>query len=129
MVHDDNGSGGGNGAAPSGPTVTVLGRPVPGARLLRHEGTLDEAGGRALRRLAAVVLTEAPPLVLVDLSAVDAVTVHGVAALVRVAESAGEADIGLAVVLGDRLRAALVESDVLDLFELYGTVDEALAAF
>lgn len=118
----------GDSGAASEPTVTVLDGPVPGARLLRQKGTLDETTGRALQRLAAVVLSETPPLVLVDLSAVDAVTVHGVAALVRIAESAGEADIGLAVVMGDGPRAAFVESDVLDLFELYETVDEALQA-
>lgn len=118
----------GDSGAASEPTVTVLDGHVPGARLLRQKGTLDEAAGRALQRLAAVVLTESPPLVLVDLSAVDAVTVHGVAALVRVAESAGEADIGLAVVMGNGPRTAFVESDVLDLFELYETVDEALQA-
>lgn len=125
VVHDDSVPGGG---AASEPTLTVLGGPVPGVRLLRHEGTLDEDAGRALQRLAAVVLTETPPLIVVDLSGVDTVTAPGVAALVRVAESAGEADIGLAVVMGDWPRAVFVESDVLDLFELYETVDEALEA-
>ena len=119
------GAGGGSGAAPE-PTVTVLDGPHPGARLLRQTGMLDEAAGRALQRLAAVVLAEAPPFVLVDLSEIDAVTADGVAALVHIAETAGEADIGLAVVTGDGPRAAFVEGGVHDLFELYETVDEAL---
>jgi hypothetical protein len=65
---------------------------------------------------------------MVDLSAVGTVTADGVAALVVVAETAGEADIGLEVVAGDRMRATLGENDVHDLFELYETVDEALEA-
>ena len=123
-----DGTGGGSGAVPE-PTVTVLvDGPGPGARLLRPTGMLDEAAGRALQRVAAVVLAGAPRFVLVDLSEVDAVTADGVAALVHVAETAGEADIGLAVVTGDGPRAAFVEGGVHDLFELYETVDEALEA-
>ena len=117
----------GNGAA-SEPMVTVLDGPLPGARLLRLAGALDEASGQALQRVAADVLACVPPFVVVDLSVVDAVTTEGVAALVVVAEKAGETDIGLAVVAGDRMRAALAENDVHDLFELYETVDEALEA-
>jgi anti-anti-sigma regulatory factor len=114
--------------AGSEPTVAVLDERIPGARLLRQTGTLDEAAGRALQRLAAVVLAEAPPLVLVDLSQIDAVTADGVAALVHIAETAGLADIGLAVVTRDGSRAAFVECGVHDLFEQYETVDEALDA-
>jgi anti-anti-sigma regulatory factor len=121
------GSGGGSSAA-SEPTVTVLDGPRSGARLLRPTGMLDEATGRALQRLAAAVLAEAPPFVLVDLSEIDAVTADGVAALVHIAEIAGEADIGLAVVTADGQRAAFAEGGVHDLFELYETVDEALEA-
>jgi anti-sigma B factor antagonist len=117
----------GNGAA-SEPMVTVLGRPLPGVRLLRLAGALDEASGQELQRVAADVLACVPPFVLVDLSVVDAVTTEGVAALVVVAEKAGETDIGLAVVAGDGPRAAFVESGVEDLFELYATVDQALEA-
>lgn len=120
-----DGTGGG---AASEPTVTVLDGPSAGARLLRQKGMLDEAAGRALQRLAAVVLAGTPPFVLVDLSEIDAVTADGVAALVHIAETAGEADIGLAVVTGDGPRAAFVEGGVHDLFELYETVDEALEA-
>jgi anti-anti-sigma regulatory factor len=122
-----DGAGCGSGGTPE-PTVTVLDGPAPGARLLRATGVLREAAGRALHRVAADVLAGAPPFVLVDLSAVHTVTPDGVAALVVVAETAGEADIGLVVVAGDRMRAALAENDVHDLFELYETVDEALKA-
>jgi len=122
-----DGAGGGSAAAPE-PAVTVLGGPAPGARLLRPTNALDDTAGRALQRVAADVLACAAPFVVVDLSAVDTVTADGVAALVVVAETAGEADIGLAVVAGDRMRAALAENDVHDLFELYETVDEALEA-
>jgi len=122
-----DGARGGSGAAPE-PAVTVLDAPSPGARLLRAAGALDEAAGRALQRVAADILAGAPPFVLVDLSAIDTVTADGVAALVAVAETAGEADIGLAVVARDGLRAALAGNDVHDLFELYETVDEALEA-
>jgi anti-anti-sigma regulatory factor len=108
--------------------VTVLGGPSPGARLLRPTNALDDTAGRALQRVAADVLACAAPVVVVDLSAIDTVTADGVAALIVVAETAGEADIGLAVVAGDRMRAALAENDVHDLFELYETVDEALEA-
>ncbi len=121
-----DGAGGGS-AAPE-PAVTVLGGPAPGARLLRPTNALDDTAGRALQRVAADVLACAAPFVVVDLSAVDTVTADGVAALIVVAETAGEADIGLAVVAGDRMRAALAENDVHDLFELYETVDEALEA-
>lgn len=117
---------GAGGGAASEPTVTVLDGHRSRARLLRQAGMLDEAGGRALQRLAAVVLAGAPPFVLVDLSEIDAVTTDGVAALVDIAETAGEADIGLAVVTGDGPRAAFVEGGVHDLFEQYETVDEAL---
>ena|SRR5690349_10343363 len=122
-----DGARGGSGAAPE-PAVTMLDAPLPGARLLRAAGALDEAAGRALQRVAADILADAPPFVLVDLSAIDTVTADGVAALVAVAETAGEADIGLGVVAGDRMRAALAENDVHELFELYETVDEALEA-
>jgi anti-anti-sigma regulatory factor len=108
--------------------VTVLDGPSPRARLLRPTNALNDTVGRALQRVAAEVLACAPRFVLVDLSAVDTVTADGVAALVVVAETAGEADIGLAVVAGDRMRDALAENDVHDLFELYETVDEALEA-
>ena len=116
------------GGAAREPAVTVLDGRCPGARLLRPTDALDDSAGRALQRVAADVLACAPPFVLVDLSAVDTVTADGVAALVVVAETAGEADIGLAVVAGNRMRAALAENDVHDLFELYETVDEALEA-
>jgi anti-anti-sigma regulatory factor len=89
-------------------------------------GVLDQAVGQALQRVAAEALAGVPPFVLLDLSAVDTVTADGVAALVGIAEEAGEADIGLGVVAGDGPRAAFVERGVLDLFELYVTVDEAL---
>ena len=117
-----------DGSAASEPAVRVLDGPSPGALLLRPTNALDDAAGRALQRVAAEVLASAPPFVLVDLSAVDTVTADGVAALVVVAETAGEADIGLAVVAGDRMRNALAENDVHDLFELYETVDEASEA-
>ena len=122
-----DGPGGGTAATPE-PAVTVLDGPSPGARLLRPTDALDDAAGRALQRVAADVIACAPALILVDLSAVGTVTADGVAALVVVAETAGEADIGLAVVARDRMRAALAENDVHDLFELYETVDEALEA-
>jgi len=122
-----DGTGGGSGAA-SDPTVTVLDGPSPGVRLLRPTKALDDTAGQALQRVAVDVLASTPPFVLVDLSAVDTVTADGVAALVAVAETAGEADIGLAVVAGDRMRAALAENDVHDLFDLYKTMDEALEA-
>jgi anti-anti-sigma regulatory factor len=118
---------GGGGAAPE-PAVTVLDGPSPGARLLRPAHALDDTAGRALRRAAVDVLASTPAFVLVDLSAVDTVTADGVAALVVVAETAGEADIGLAVVAGDTMRAALTENDVHELFDVYETVDEALEA-
>jgi anti-anti-sigma regulatory factor len=120
-----DGSGGG---AASEPTVTVLDGVRPGARLLRPTGALGETGGRVLQRVAAAVLAGAPPFVVLDLSEVDAVTVDGVAALVHIAETAGEADIGLAVVTGEAPRAAFVEGGVHDLFDLYETVAEALKA-
>jgi anti-anti-sigma regulatory factor len=122
-----DGAEGGGAAAPE-PAVTVLDGPRPGVRLLRPTDALDDMAGRALQRVAVDVLASTPPFVLVDLSAVDTVTANGVAALVVVAETAGEADIGLAVVAGDRTRAALAENDVHDLFELYKSVDEALGA-
>lgn len=117
-----------DGSVASEPAVRVLDGPSPGALLLRPTNALDDATGRALQRVAADVLASAPPFVLVDLSAVDTVTTDGVAALVVVAETAGEADIGLAVVAGDRMRNAFAENDVHDLFELYETVDEASEA-
>jgi hypothetical protein len=124
-MHD--GAGGGGAAAPE-PAVTVLDGPLPGVRQLRPTHALDDTAGRALQRVAVDVLACTPRFVLVDLSAVHTVTADGVAALVVVAETAGEADIGLAVVAGDRMRAALAENDVHDLFELYESVGEALEA-
>src|SRR6187401_1960606 len=118
-----DGAGGGSAAAAPEPAVTVLDGPVPGVRLLRPTDALDDTTGRVLQRVAVDVLASAPPFVLVDLSAVDTVTADGVAALVVVAETAGEADIGLVVVARDRMRAALADNDVHDLFELYETVD------
>jgi anti-anti-sigma regulatory factor len=122
-----DGAEGGSAAAPE-PAVTVLDGRWPGVRLLRQTEALDDTAGRVLQRVAADVLACAPPFVLVDLSAVHTVTADGVAALVVVAETAGEVDIGLVVVAGNRMRAALAENDVHDLFELYETVDEALEA-
>jgi anti-anti-sigma regulatory factor len=120
--------GAGDGGAAPEPAVTVLDGRRPGVRLLRPTTALDDTVGQALQRVAVDVLAATPPFVLVDLSAVDTVTADGVAALVVVAETAGEADVGLAVVAGDRMRAALAQNDVHDLFELYETVDEALEA-
>lgn len=118
----------GDGIADPEAVVTVVDGPLPGARLLCPTGPLDDTAGRALLRVAADVLAAVPPFVLVDLSAVDTATADGIAALVVVAETAGETDIGLAVVAGDRVRDALAENDVHDLFELYETVDEAFQA-
>ena len=87
-------AGGGSAAVPE-PAVTVLGGPSPGARLLRPTTALDDTAGRALQRVAADTLAFTAPLVLIDVFAVDTVTADGVAALVVVAETAGEADIGL----------------------------------
>jgi anti-sigma B factor antagonist len=122
-----DGAADGDGAA-SEPVVSVLDGPLPGALLLRLAGVLDEAAGQALQRVAADLLACVPPFVLIDLSAVDAVTTEGVAALVVIAEEAGETDVGLAVVAGDGPRTAFVESGVEDLFELYATLDQALEA-
>jgi anti-sigma B factor antagonist len=96
----------------------------PGTWILHVTGDVNRTTARGLQLAADELLSSTPRFILVDLSRVGAMTTHGVRALVQVAESAGEADIGLGLVAGSTVRAAFVAEQVDELFELYDTLGE-----
>jgi hypothetical protein len=71
-----------------------------------------------------------PRAIIVDLSQVRAVRIEGLTVLVGLAVRAGEADLGLCLVDGERrlLVRRLEEAGLPDLFAVYATVDDALAS-
>lgn len=117
-----------SGGEPTEPMFEIVHEPRSGTRILRLTGDLDETAASKLRLLAGEFLSSAPRLVLVDLSTVTTMTTAGVEALVHIAESAGEDDIGLGLVTRVQVRAALVAEQVDELFELYDSLDDALDA-
>jgi anti-anti-sigma regulatory factor len=91
----------------------------------------DPHGGtaRTLERAALALLGSAPRFVVLDLSELVMLGRAGVAALVRVAERAGESDVGLCLVIaGEGVQQDLVAADALDLFEIHPSLDAAVRA-
>jgi anti-anti-sigma regulatory factor len=101
-----------------------------GLRLLGVDGELDQRVAARLERLVEEQLASAPRLLVLDLSGLISLQPEGVQALVRVAFRAGEQNIGLCVVIPDdgRIEAALRDAGSLELFELHGSIDSALAS-
>jgi anti-anti-sigma factor len=99
-------------------------------RVVRVEGRLDGASAAAFEDRLVAQLAQHPCALVLDLSRARALGGEGVRSLVRIAASAGEADIGLVLagrnrVIGDALAAA----EVIELFEMHTDVDVALATF
>lgn len=91
----------------------------------------DPHGGtaRSLERAAFALLGSAPRSLVLDLSELVMLGRAGVAALVRVAERAGESDVGLCLVIaGEGVWQDLAASDALDLFEIHAGLDSAIRA-
>jgi anti-anti-sigma regulatory factor len=109
------------------PTVEQLATAVP---LIRVAGELTGKVTASLRRTANALLARSPRLVIVDLRFITALPPDGVAALVDIAYTAGDADIGLCLVAapnGDRpLAAALRGAGVSELFDVYSDPAAAL---
>jgi anti-anti-sigma regulatory factor len=101
---------------PPGHVVVVR---VAGDLVAQAAPTIPRAVGDELRR--------SPGQLVVDLSLVTRVDREGVDALALCAQLAGESDISfcLAVVDGGPVLGALEEAELTELFEVFGSVDEA----
>jgi len=88
--------------------------------------------GNAPRLDAAVdeQLVAGPRAIIVDLSEVRMLGPEGLSVLVRLAVRAGEADLGLCLVEGERCLVVrrLEEAGLAERFEVYVTVDDAVAS-
>jgi anti-anti-sigma regulatory factor len=98
-------------------------------RVRAAAGTLGSFAVAELGSAIDAALARRPWGVVVDLRPLDAVTPAGLTMLMRVADAAGELDIGLSVVCPAVVRSALAELDLTGLFELHCDLDAALAAF
>jgi anti-anti-sigma regulatory factor len=96
----------------------------PGVPLLQAQGDLMPTTAATLLGRLDSEFAEDPWALVLDLSAVSALHSAVVPALVDVATRAGDADIGLyLLVSGDVVPSALEAAGVLDLFELHSDLD------
>jgi anti-sigma B factor antagonist len=91
-------------------------------------GDLSGDAAQVLKRTIADELARSPALLVVDLSGVARVDADGVDALASSAATAGESDIsfGLVAPRGSPIRDALAAAVLLELFEIFWSVDEAV---
>jgi hypothetical protein len=98
-----------------------------GARLVRLLGDFDECDGTELLALVDEQRALGLDLLVLDLTELATFGPGAVRTVVRIAMDLGPVDIGLCLVASDGLvESALDDAGVLSLFELHGSVDEAL---
>jgi hypothetical protein len=98
--------------------------------IVRVRAAAGALGSFAVAELGSAVdaaLARRPWGIVVDLRPLDAVTLPGLAMLVRVASAAGVLDIGLSLVCAEVLRSALAHFGLTRLFDLNHDFDAALA--
>lgn len=101
----------------------------PGIPLLvPTSGSLSGHAVGELGAAADAALGRRPWGIVVDLSGIAAMTPAGLAMLVRVAQRAGDLDVGFCIVESDAVRSAVARAGLQQLFELHPGVEEALAA-
>ncbi|WP_211177232.1 STAS domain-containing protein [Pseudonocardia acidicola] len=112
------------------PTLTVeLGQARPAVPLLRAVGELVPSTASTLFGPLGRELGKRPWALVLDLSALSTMHAEVVPVLVDVARWAGEADIGLCIVVTDAVvPPVLQDAGVLQLFELHRDLDGALDA-
>jgi anti-anti-sigma factor len=118
------------GSLPAAPEAVVfaLDHIRPGARLVRLLGSLDERTSPGMLNLVKKQLSLTEDLLILDLTELTQFASGAVQALVQIAMETTRLDIHLHLVgADDTLGAALDDAGVRDLFELHGSVDEALA--
>lgn len=116
-------------AMPSTPNALVfmLDHIRPGARLVRPLGDLDDRAGADLLALINNQLFQTMDLLILDLTELTTFAPEAVPIVVRIAMRLGRVDIGLCLVASDStIGSALEDAGVRCLFELYGSVDEAI---
>ena len=84
----------------------------------------------AMHQTVREELSRSPTQLIVDLSNISSIDTTGINALASAAEIAGEADISFCLVDPDRnpVGAALESANLIELFEIFDTVDEAIRA-
>jgi anti-anti-sigma factor len=100
-----------------------------GIPLVHASGSLDQRTAPRLREVFDEQLAASPWAVVIDLSAVLTVERGAVPVLVEIASCAGEADVGLCLVSGDReVERVLATARVRELFEIHSNHESALGA-
>lgn len=91
-------------------------------------GDLSGDAAEAVKRTIADELARSPALLVVDLSGVARVDADGVDALASSAATAGESDISFCLVAprASPIHDALAAAVLLELFEIFWSVDEAV---
>ena len=101
----------------------------PGIPLLvPSAGSLSGYAVGELGAVADAALGRHPWGIVLDLSGIAAMTPAGLALLVRVAQRAGDLDVGFCIVESGAVRSAVTRAGLQQLFELHPGVEEALAA-
>src|SRR5258706_11877279 len=101
----------------------------PGTRLVRLLGDLDDRGGADLLPVINKQLSLTMNLLILDLTELTTFARGAVQTLVQIAMETGRVDIGLRLVASeDTVGWALDDAGVRYLFEVHGSVDEALHA-
>jgi anti-anti-sigma factor len=116
-------------AMPSAPGALVfaLDHMRPGARLVRVLGQLDDRAGADLLNLINKQLSPTMDLLILDLTELTGFAPEAVRIVVQIAMELGRVDIGLCLVASDgAVETALENAGVRYLFELHGSVDEAI---
>lgn len=100
------------------------------ATVVRLVGELTDDSAGVVQRSVNQELARSPAQLIIDLSAVSVIDVVGVNVLASAAGIAGEEDISFCLVDagGNALAAALGAAKMTELFEVFGTVDDAVAA-
>jgi anti-anti-sigma regulatory factor len=118
-------------AMPSMPETLVfaLDHIRPGTRLVRVLGRLDDRAGADLLPVINKQLALTMDLLILDLTELTSFARGAVQTLVQIAMETGRVDIGLRLVASDdTVGWALDDAGVRYLFELHGSIDEALDA-
>jgi anti-anti-sigma factor len=112
----------------SNPVQLRTARPAPDCVVLSVAGEVDLATAPDLESAIAHELAAKPSRLVLDLSAVSFFGSLGLATLIRAASSADERGVRLALVAGRPVRRTMELTQTEQLFAMYVTVAEAVAA-